>query len=92
MCFKIEGAENELDTVKSLMTMTVNSIIADLFDLDFDEINPDKCLFKDYQMTNKQENMLKSSISEYFDDYELHIPKSYTIRQLYEDVVISCFN
>lgn len=39
MCIKINDIEGEMDTMKYLMSMSLNSLIADIFDLEIDKIN-----------------------------------------------------
>ena len=89
MCVKV--SDSEIDTVKALMTMSLNVIISDVFQIDCEKINPIHDLRKDLNMDKEQEYLLKSTVFEYFDGYELEISSEYTIQHLHNDVILNCF-
>lgn len=89
MCIKI--AEDELGTVKALMTMSLNAIIADVFDLDLDDIKAELCLREDLNMSAGQQQQLVDVIGEYFDDISVNLDEIKTLGELFERVVFSEF-
>jgi len=89
MCFKV--ADSEINTMKSLMGMSLNVIISDIFQVEIDEINMKHTLINDLKMDGEQESLLKLSIAEYFDNYSLENTEQYTIQKLHDDVISSNF-
>ncbi len=89
MCIKI--AEDELGTVKALMTMSLNAIIADVFDLDLDDIKAELRLREDLNMSAGQQQQLVDVIGEYFDDISVNLDEIKTLGELFERVVFSEF-
>ena len=89
MCIKI--AEDELGTVKALMTMSLNAIIADIFDLDLDDIKAELRLREDLNMSAGQQQQLVDVIGEYFDDISVNLDEIKTLGELFERVVFSEF-
>lgn len=89
MCIKI--AEDELGTVKALMTMSLNAIIADVFDLDLDDIKAELRLREDLNMSVGQQQQLVDVIGEYFDDIRVNLDEIKTLGELFERVVFSEF-
>ncbi len=89
MCIKI--AEDELGTVKALMTMSLNAIIADVFDLDLDDIKAELRLREDLNMSVGQQQQLVDVIGEYFDDISVNLDEIKTLGELFERVVFSEF-
>lgn len=89
MCIKV--ADNELDTVKALMSMSLNAIIADIFDLDLDEIKPELHLNNDLNISPAQQDELLETIAEYFDDIKIDLTKIRTLNDLFEVVIFSEF-
>lgn len=89
MCIKY--GDNELSTVKALMTMSLNSIIADLFNLELDEIKPELKLYEDLSMTPVQEADLEDAIAEYFDGLSINVKRVHSLNHLFELVVLSEF-
>lgn len=85
---------NEIDTVKSIMSKSLNVIVADVFQLDLDEINMQYDLIRDLNMDHKKKVMLKNLIAEYFDGHELKFNSNsnYTIQDLHNDVVLAHFD
>ncbi|RDH84016.1 MAG: hypothetical protein DIZ80_07730 [endosymbiont of Galathealinum brachiosum] len=89
MCIKY--GDNELDTVKALMTMSLNSIIADIFNLELDEIRPELKFYDDLSMSPVQERDLINTIAEYFDELKVDIRRTDNLNNLFEVVVLSEF-
>ena len=89
MCIKYGG--DEQDTVKTLMTMSLNSIIADIFDLELFDIVPELTLHGDLSMSENQETDLILTIAEYFDDLKIDIQQNDNLNTLFENVIFSEF-
>ena len=86
------GDYNEIDMVKSLMSKSLNVIIADVFQLDLDEIEMQYDLKNDLNMDQHKETKLTQLIAEYFDGHTLNIGSDYTIQDLHNDVVLTHFD
>jgi len=89
VCIKI--GDSELDTVKALMSMSLNAIVADIFDLDLDEITPELDLTQDLKMSPSQQQELSETVAEYFDDITIDFTKIHTLNNLFEVVIFSEF-
>ena len=85
MCIKY--GNDELDTVRSLMSMTLNSAIAMVFDLDLDDIQLTMHLKQDLKMTEQQALELQEMVAEYFDGIELDLNELNTIEDLFDYVI-----
>jgi len=69
------------------MTMSLNSIIADVFDKDLDDIALELSLRSDLNMTDAQQQELAEVIAEYFDDLVIDFDKVDTLDDLFNIVV-----
>jgi len=88
----IKSGNSELSTVKVLMTMSLNSIIADVFDKDLDEIQLGMSLLADLSMTGAQQQELAEVIAEFFDDLIVDFDKVETLDDLFNIVVEAEFD
>ncbi len=89
MCIKI--GNDELDSVKGLMTMCLNSIISDVFDIDFEDLELEMSLSKDFSMTAEQSKEISAQIEDYFDGLKIDIAENDTLEQLFNTVVAADF-
>lgn len=85
MCIKVGG--NELSSVKGLMTISLNAIIADVFEVEPDELKRETRLRDDLRMTPQQQNQLSEMIAEYFDGIEVDLDGSECLGDIFEVVV-----
>ena len=85
MCIKV--GRNELSSVKGLMTMSLNAIVADVFDVEPDELKRELRLREDLGMTDLQQSALAEMIAEYFDGVEVDLVNSATLGDIFEVVV-----
>ena len=90
MCIK--SGNSELSTVKALMSMSLSSIIADVFDKDLDEIELGMSLLTDLSMTGAQQQELAEVIAEFFDDLIVDFDKVETLDDLFNIVVEAEFD
>lgn len=85
MCIK--AGNNELASVKALMDMSLNALIADTFEVEMDEIENTLDLRSDLGMQQNKADELKAGICEYFDGLEVDMQRIVTIGDLHELVV-----
>ena len=91
MCIKIDGADSEMETIKCLMSMSLNAIISDVCHIDIDEINMKQNLIDDLHIDSDKKLKLQQMVAEYFDDYQLNISDNCTIQELHNNVVLTNF-
>ena len=91
MCIKIADY-NELDSVKALMDMSLDALIADTFAMEMDEISPELELRSDLGMQAADEQKLSHDIAEYFDGFQVNMEKAVTIADLHTMIVAHEFN
>jgi hypothetical protein len=91
MCIKIADY-NELDSVKALMDMSLDALIADTFAMEMDEISPELELRSDLGMQAADEQKLSNDIAEYFDGFQVNMEKAVTIADLHTMIVAHEFN
>jgi hypothetical protein len=89
MCIK--AGKDELDSVKALMTMSLNAIIADVFDIDLHSIEPGLHLYADLNMDAQKQQELDEMLKEYFDGLQVDFGKLESLADLFEQVVESAF-
>ncbi|RDH84009.1 MAG: hypothetical protein DIZ80_07695 [endosymbiont of Galathealinum brachiosum] len=78
---------NELGTVKALMSMSLYSIIEDIFDIDQSDIKLSFDLRSDLNMSNSQEALLADAIADYFDGIQPDLKEIQTLDNLFDMVV-----
>lgn len=85
MCIKV--GNNELSSVKALMTMSLNAIIADTFDLELEDIKRDLRLSEDLHMDATLQSQLSELVAEYFDGLQLDYSQVKTVDDLFDVIV-----
>lgn len=85
MCIRV--GDNELDTVRALMAMSLNAVIADVFALPPDEINLEMNLRQDLHMSEARAQQLTEQIADFFDGLRIDMSALQTIADLFERVV-----
>ena len=85
MCIK--AGKNELDSVQALMTMSLNALIAEVFDIEMDKIHRNLSLSKDLGMDSDKEKELNELIEEYFDGLVVNFTKNDSLDALFQAVV-----
>lgn len=86
MCIKMQDM-NELGTVKALMSMSLNSIIEDIFDIDQADIKLAMNLRSDLHMDSAKQDELADMLADYFDGIHPDLTKAQTIDNLFDMVV-----
>lgn len=85
MC--IRAGNDELDTVKMLMSMSLNSVIARVFDLDLENIDPKLDLRRDLRMDDIKAQVLCDEIADCFDGLSIDLSLINTLNQLFDSVI-----
>jgi hypothetical protein len=85
MCIKA-GAD-ELDSVKAVMMMSLNAVVADTFQLDLDELDPTLNLYTDLKMDAQKTRELDATIREYFDGLVIDFSQLSTVGDLFDRVI-----
>ncbi len=85
MCIK--AGNNELGSVKALMAMSLNALIAEIFELDLDELDKYLSLTRDLGMDKNKQEELSTMIAEYFDDLHIDFSQVDTLEQLFQTIV-----
>ena len=89
MCIK--AGNDELDSVKALMTMSLNALIAEVFDTELDDLELSLSLTKDLGMDSDKQQELTELIDEYFDGLKVDFSKNDSLELLFQTVVDSEF-
>jgi len=89
MCFK--AGIDEMETVKNLMSMTLSVVLADVLEVEIEEVGPEARLVEDLGMTPEQAERIKAGIAEYFDGIEVDFSSVHRLQDLLEIVVLSEF-
>ncbi len=85
MCFKI--GDNEFETVKGLMSMTVYSVISDVLNVELEDIEAHSHLVKDLGMTEQTQKALSQSIMEMFDDLVVDLSANSLVQNIVDQVL-----
>ncbi|NJA06169.1 hypothetical protein HC024_10625 [Methylococcaceae bacterium WWC4] len=85
MCGKFGG--NEVESLQNMMSMAVQLVIADTFDLDVDDVSLDSDLQNDLGMDADLRDKLDSSIMEMFNQLHLDFSRIKTVADVVEQVV-----
>jgi len=89
MCIKM--GNDELDSVKALMTMSLNALLAEVFDKELDELEPGLSLSNDLGMNLEKQKQLTEMVAEYFDGLSIDFSKNDTVESVFKVVVDSEF-
>jgi hypothetical protein len=84
MCIKLD--ENELDTMKDILTMALNAVIAECLNLAVDRVHPGSRLVADLGMSPLAKKRLQREIAFIFDCTELNMPDAMKVEELVDQV------
>ena len=90
MCIRA-GGQNELESVKNLMSMSLMAIISDSLEVDIDEIKPSDHLKTNLHMDDHSRQTLEAQIADIFDGLQLDLTQIDTVGTLLELVVYNEF-
>ncbi|WP_139306370.1 hypothetical protein [Methylomonas sp. LWB] len=85
MCGKFGG--NEVESLQNMMSMAVQLVIADTFDLNVDDVSLDSDLQNDLGMDADLRDKLDSSIMEMFNQLHLDFSRIKTVADVVKQVV-----
>ena len=85
MCIRL--GNDELDSVRGLMTMTVNVIVVDALEVEVEDVSPDSLLRENLLMNEKSMAVLQAEISEMFDDVVIDLTQMFTVQDILDVVV-----
>lgn len=89
MC--IRAGNNELESVKNLMGMSLKAVVADALHADIDTIFDDSRLVEDLHMSANDEHELEEMIADVFDGLQIDVRKVPTVGALLDQVVLKEF-
>jgi hypothetical protein len=89
MCIK--AGQNELSSVKALMMMSLNAVVAEVFGIDLDDISPQLKVFADLHMTADQQTEFSGLVADYFDGIQVEFNPTTTLADIFEHVVAQEF-
>lgn len=85
MCIRV--GNTEFSTVKALMTMSLNAILADVFGIDVDAVELSAHLRDDLRMDDAQQAELAAQIADYFDGLAIDFAVVTTVDDLFNRVI-----
>jgi hypothetical protein len=85
MCIK--ASDTELGSIKALMAMSLNAVVADVFALELDQIRPELRLYDDLRMTQQQAAEFAELVAEYFDGVQLRFTPQSTLGEIFDGVI-----
>lgn len=90
MCIRA-GGENELESVKNLMSMSLMAVISDSLNIEIDEIQNSDRLVEELKMVDSSRQILEEQIANIFDGLRLDLSQIDTVGTLLELVVFNEF-
>jgi hypothetical protein len=90
MCIRA-GGDNELESVRNLMSMSLMAVISDSLDVEIDEIQNSDRLVEELKMVDSTRQELESQIADLFDGLQLDLNQIDTVATLLELVVYNEF-
>lgn len=89
MCIRV--GNDELESVKNLMGMSLMAIVAEALEADLDEISEEARLVEDLHMDQPHEVELKAMIADIFNGLDVDLHATPTVASLLEKVVLNEF-
>ena len=83
---RIKLDDNELDTMKELLTMALNAVVAEFLNVDVDRVHPGSRLKSDLGMSPAAKKRLQKEIAFIFDYEEIDIPNGMKVEELVDQV------
>jgi len=85
MCGKM--GNNEIDSMQNMMAMSVYFVIADAFDIDAMDIEPNDDLEKDFHMTSVIKQDLSESVEDMFNGCQLDFTEIHNVQDVVDQIV-----
>jgi len=89
MCIRV--GNDELESVKNLMGMSLMAVVAEALQADLDDVSEEARLVEDLHMTPATERELKAMIADVFNGLEVDLSTTPTVAALLEKVVLNEF-
>lgn len=90
MC--IRAGSNELESVKTLMGMSLKAVVADALNADIEDVTDNSRLVEDLHMSANDELELEAMIADIFDGLQIDVHETPTVAALLDRVVMKEFN
>jgi len=90
MCIK--AGNDELETVKNLMMMSLNAVVAEALEVDLDRVTTEARLVEDLEMDAPKREALEAAIADVFDGLALDLRRVLTVGTLLAQVVLQEFS
>lgn len=90
MC--IRAGNNELESVKNLMGMSLMAVVADALHTDIEIIVESSRLKEDLNMSTNDEHALEAMIADVFDGLQVDLRETPTVGALLDQVVMKEFS
>ncbi len=85
MCGKM--GNNEVESMQNMMAMSVYFVIADAFDIDAMDIEPNLNLDKDLHMTTENKQELSESVMDMFNGRQLDFTAINNVQDIIDQIV-----
>lgn len=82
---------DEIETVKGLMSMSLYACVSEALDVDINEVEPSMTLFGDLKMNTDNQGVLVAQIADMFDGVTIDIQQDSTVESLLDQVVGASF-
>ena len=83
---RIKLDDNELDTMKELLTMALNAVVAEFLNVGVDRVHPGSRLVSDLGMSPAAKKRLQKVIAFIFDCTEIDMPNAMKVEELVDQV------
>ena len=83
---RIKLDDDEMDTMKELLTMALNAVIAEFLNVDVDRVHPGSRLTLDLGMSPAVKKRLQKEIAFIFDCTEIDMPNAMKVEELVDQV------
>jgi len=83
---RIKLDDNEIDTMKELLTMALNAVVAEFLNVDVDRVHPGSRLKSDLGMSPAAKKRLQKEIAFIFDCKEIDMPNAMKVEELVDQV------
>jgi polyhydroxyalkanoate synthesis regulator protein len=87
MCGKM--GDNEIDSMKNMMAMSVYFVIADAFEIDAMDLEETTGLDKDLKSTKEMKSRLCESVKDMFNGFDLKLGVNTSVKEVVDQIVMN---
>lgn len=87
MCGKM--GDNEIDSMKNMMRMSIYFVIADVFEIDAMDLEETTELDKDLQSTAEMKSRLCESVKNMFNGFDLTLGNNTSVKEVVEQIMMN---